>query len=174
MLDLFESGFNRLAVFLAAIVALSIGAIAVMIPLNLLLVKTGSTGIWWLFEGVEYALYFGLFLGAPWVLQQNAHVKVDLLSAALSDGAAAKLNTFVNVLGFALCILLCFYGSRGMLLEYEDGTLPDKDVQIYNWIIFAVFSFSFLMLAIEFLLRMRSHRVLRTEQADSEPSQAGL
>jgi len=115
-----------------------------------------------------------LFLGAPWVLQQNAHVKVDLLSAALSDGAAAKLNTFVNVIGFALCILLCFYGSRGTLVEFEDGTLPDKDVQIYNWIIFAVFSFSFLMLAIEFLLRMRSRRVLRTEQADSETSQAGL
>ena len=130
MLDLFESGFNRLAVFLAAIVALSIAAIAVMIPLNLVLVKTGSTGIWWLFEGVEYALYFGLFLGAPWVLQQNAHVKVDLLLAALSGGTA-KLN-ICNAGGFAL--YLTTLPARGVV-EYEDGTLPDKDVQIYNWIV---------------------------------------
>ena len=174
MLDLFETGFNRLAVLLAALVALSIAAIAVMIPVNLLLVKTGNTGIWWLFEGVEYALYFGLFLGAPWVLQQNAHVKVDLLAAALSENAASKLNTLVNLIGFALCMLLCFYGTRGMLVEYEDGTLPDKDAQIYNWIIFAVFSASFLMLAIEFLLRMRSRRVLRADEADDENNRAGL
>ena len=174
MLNLFEAGFNRLTVFLAGLVALSIGAIAVMIPLNLLLVKTGNTGIWWLFEGVEYSLYFGLFLAAPWVLQQNAHVKVDLVSAALSARGAQVLNMIVNVLGFALCVLLCFYGTRGMLVEYVDETLPDKDVQIHNWIIFAVFAFSFLMLAVEFLLRLRSNRVLNQDGADDEANRAGL
>ena len=118
MLDLFESGFNRLAVFLAAIVALSIAAIAVMIPLNLLLVKTGSTGIWWLFEGVEYAL---------WVVSRGAgyfsktHTSVDLLSAALSDGAAAAQHICQH--GVALCILLCYparvacWWNMGMALQ---------------------------------------------------------
>ena len=84
MLNLFEAGFNRLTVFLAGLVALSIGAIAVMIPLNLLLVKTGNTGIWWLFEGVEYSLYFGLFLAAPWVLPLPACSSSSAVSSAPS------------------------------------------------------------------------------------------
>ena len=55
--------------------AVSIGLIAVLIPLNLLLIKMQWGSIWWLYEAVEYALYVGVFIGAPWVLRQGAHVR---------------------------------------------------------------------------------------------------
>ena len=77
-LDRFETGFNRFTHFCAALVAISIALIAFLIPLNLFMVKAQLGGIWWLFEGVEYVLYCGVFIGAPWVLQKNAHVKVDV------------------------------------------------------------------------------------------------
>ncbi len=68
-LDRFEAGFNRAMLYLAVLVAVSIGLFAVLIPLNLFLVKFKLGSIWWLYEAVEYALYFGVFVGAPWVLQ---------------------------------------------------------------------------------------------------------
>ena len=70
-LDRFETGFNRFTHFCAALVAISIALIAFLIPLNLLMVKAQLGGIWWLFEGVEYVLYCGVFIGAPWVLQKT-------------------------------------------------------------------------------------------------------
>lgn len=162
-LDTLEAAFNRVTVFFAALVAISIGLIAVLIPLNLLLVKTGLGTIWWLFEGVEYTLYFGLFLGAPWVLQQGAHVKVDVLVTALSAKAAARLERVMDIFAVGLCLLLCFYGTRAGIIEFIDGTMPDKDLRIANWIILSAFVLAFLMLAVEFLFRMRSERVLKVD-----------
>ena len=103
-LDSIEVVFNRATVLLAALVAISIGLIALLIPLNLFLVKTHLGSIWWLFEGVEYSLYFGLFLGAPWVMQQGAHVKVDVLTTALPEQSAKRLEKFLDSAGLALCI----------------------------------------------------------------------
>ena len=163
-LDSIEAVFNRLTMYLAALVAISIGLIAVLIPLNLLLVKAQLGGIWWLFEGVEYSLYFGLFLGAPWVMQQGAHVTVDVLTSALPEVSAKRLEKFLNGAGLALCLLLCFYGVRATINEFIDGTLPDKDLRIANWIIITAFVISFFMLGIEFLFRMRPRRVLTAEK----------
>ena len=128
-LDRFEAGFNRAMVFLAALVAVSIGLFAVLIPLNLFLVKTHLGSMWWLYEAVEYALYFGVFIGTPWVLQQGAHVRVDILSSALSKAAAARLEQGLDVAGAALCGLLCFYGVRVTISEFQDGMRACADFE---------------------------------------------
>jgi len=154
-LDSFESGFNRLTLFLAALVALSIGLIAVLIPINLFLIKFQLGSMWWLYEAVEYALFVGVFIGAPWVLQQGAHVRVDILVSALPRLQAVRLERVIDVAGGVLCLVLCYYGMRATIAEFDAGTLPDKDLRIANWYMTAVFALSFLMLAIEFLFRFR-------------------
>ncbi len=169
-LDTFEAGFNRLTVFFIGIVAISIGLIAILISLNLVLVKYHLGSLWWLFAAIEYSLYFGVFIGAPWVLQQGAHVRVDIVLSALSKKTAARLDLLINIAGTALCLSLCFYGVRATIAEFIDGTMPDKDLRIASWIILTVFAFSFLMLAIEFLLRIRKDRVihLKSEEHSTE------
>ena len=154
-IDRFEAGFNRVVLYLAYLVALSIGLIAVLIPLNLFLIKTQLGSIWWLYEGVEYTLYFGVFIGAPWVLNQGAHVRVDVLTAALNTESAQRVERIMDFAGAVLCVLLCFYGSRVTLWEFQDGTLPDKDLRIPTGYMMVIFSVSFFLLAIEFLLRFR-------------------
>lgn len=163
-LDALEAGFNRLTLFLAVLVAISIGLITVLIPLNLLLIKFQWGSMWWLYEGVEYALYVGVFIGAPWVLHQGAHVRVDVVISALPPAQARQLERFLDLAGAALCLLLCYYGLRATIGEYHDGTLPDKDLRIANFYMTAVFAFSFLALAVEFLLRFR--RAARAEAAE--------
>ena len=153
--DRFEAGFNRLTLYLACLVALSIGLIAVLIPLNLFLIKTQLGSIWWLYEGVEYTLYFGVFVGAPWVLNQGAHVRVDVLTAGLSRESARKVERVMDIAGAALGALLCFYGSRVTIWEFLDGTMPDKDLRIPTGYMMIIFSASFFLLAVEFLLRFR-------------------
>jgi len=154
-IDRFEAGFNRVVLYLAYLVALSIGLIAVLIPLNLFLIKTQLGSIWWLYEGVEYTLYFGVFIGAPWVLNQGGHVRVDVLTAALNTESGQRVERIMDFAGAVLCVLLCFYGSRVTLWEFQDGTLPDKDLRIPTGYMMAIFSTSFFLLAIEFLLRFR-------------------
>ena len=172
-LDRFETGFNRFTHLCAALVAISIALMAFLIPLNLFMVKAQLGGIWWLFEGVEYVLYCGVFIGAPWVLQKNAHVKVDVLLVNLPKTAALKLERLIDLLGLVICGILCFYGTRATHMEWIDGTLPDKDLRIANWIILSVFALSFAMLSIEFLLRMRRAKSILPKE-ETAGSEAGL
>ncbi|MBT6273851.1 MAG: TRAP transporter small permease [Chromatiales bacterium] len=151
----FERRFHQLLWGLMVFVALSIAAIAILIPLNLLLVKMHWGNFWWLHEAVEYTLYVGVFLGAPWVLQQGAHVRVDVLATMLPLRYRVRLEQLVDALCAVLCIALCVYGVRMAISEFEDGTLPDKDLRIATWYMMAVFAFSFAMLALEFMLRWR-------------------
>ena len=97
-------------------------------------------------------------------MQQGAHVTVDVLTTALPKRSAKRLETFLNSAGLALCLLLCFYGVRATINEFIDGTLPDKDLRIANWIILTAFVISFFMLGVEFLFRMRPRRVLTAEK----------
>ncbi len=166
-IDRFEIGFNRLMLYLAGLVAASIGLIAVLIPVNLFLVKTHLGSIWWLYEAVEYTLYFGVFLGAPWVLHQGAHVRVDVITMALRREAAERVERAMDVAGAILCIFLCFYGSRVTIWEFQDGSLPDKDLRIPTGYIMSIFTISFLFLTIEFLLRFRRSSQRTPIEADS-------
>ena len=167
-LSVLEAGFNRLTFLLAVLVAVSIGLIAVLIPLNLLLTNLRLGGLWWLYEAIEYALYVGVFIGAPWVLHLAAHVRVDIVVSALPARLARRVDQASNVFGALLCLLLCYYGSRAMLSEFAYGTLPDKDLRIDNWYMLAVYSFSMLLLAIEFLFRIN-----RSEGIDTALNKKG-
>ena len=169
LLDAFEAGFNRLNRFIAGLVAVSICLFAILIPLNLFLLRVQWGSMWWLYEAVEYTLYFGVFLGAPWVLQQGAHVKVDVFMSSLPERGAERLDLFLNIFGVVLCGVLFSYGARSAIGEFAEGILPDKDLRIPTGYMMVVFSFSFLLLAVEFLLRMRKQRALAGREAGAVP-----
>ncbi|MEM7724579.1 MAG: TRAP transporter small permease [Pseudomonadota bacterium] len=152
-IDKLDHLFSRLNALIAALVALSIGVFALLLPTDFLLRKLRLGGFEWLNEGAEYFLYFGVFLSAAWVLQKGAHVRVDIVIAALPHRGAVALERAMDLFGAGLCLVMTYYGIRGGYFAYVLGTLPDKDLRIPNWLILAVFSVSFALLAIEFLLR---------------------
>lgn len=165
-----ETQSGKVYAFLAALVAISIGLIAVLIPLNLLLIKMQWGAISWLHEAIEYAMYSGIFLASPWVLRMGAHVRVDVVLSILPKSAAAVMEKFVDGLGVFICLVLAYYGARATISEFQAGTLPDKDLQIANWIMIAIFTVSFLLLAFEFVFRMGRS----AELVNSDDGHAGL
>ena len=154
-LDRFEAWFNAFNTFIAGVVAASIGAFAVLIPLDLLLRKMSWGNLPWLGEGIEYALYVGVFLSAAWVLHKGAHVRVDIIVAALPKRVAMRMEKALDIIGAILCAVLCYYGVTAAIVEYVDETLPDKDLRIDNWYMMVAFALAFALLTIEFLLRVR-------------------
>ena len=169
LLDAFEGWVTHLNRFFAALVAISIGIFAVLIPLNLFLIRVQWSSMWWLYETVEYTLYFGVFLGAPWVLQQGAHVRVDVFISALPERGAALLDRFLNIGGAVLCAVLCSYGTRSAIGEFAEGILPDKDLRIPTGYMMVVFAVGFLLLTIEFLLRLRRERPITVQKTGAAP-----
>lgn len=152
-IERFELAFNKLNQAIALCVAATVAAFAVFVPLDFLIRKLRLGGLEWLNEGASYFLFFGVFLSATWVLQQGAHVRVDIIISVLPAKAAKLLERVIDIFGAVLCVVMAYLGLQGARAAYALGTLPDKDLQIPNWIILTVFSVSFVFLAIEFLLR---------------------
>ncbi len=172
-LDRFEAGFDRLLVFFASLVAASIGLFAILIPLDLLIRSLGWGNMWWLYEGIEYTLYVGVFLAAPWVLRQGAHVRVDVLISNLPAPAAARLEQALNVICAIICGALCYYGARITITDFAENSIPDKLLIIPNGWMMVVFSAGCLMLVIEFLLRIRRARE-SLDQEELAKTEAGF
>ena len=154
-LDRFEALFNSFNAFIAALVAITIGLFAILIPFDLMLRKFGWGNLAWLHEGIEYTLYVGVFVSAAWVLNKGAHVRVDILVAALPKRTAMRMEKALDIAGALLCAVLCYYGVTAGISEFVDETMPDKDLRIDNWYMMAAFALAFAMLTVEFLLRFR-------------------
>ena len=148
-----EASFAKLNSLIAACVAASVGLFAFLVPIDFFLRKLRWGGLVWLNEGAEYFLYFGVFLSAAWVLQRGAHVRVDIVISHLPSKAAAWLERAIDMAGAILCMVMVYYGTKGAWSAFVLGTLPDKHLQIPNWVILCVFSVSFVLLKIEFLFR---------------------
>ncbi|GLT10706.1 TRAP transporter small permease [Sulfitobacter sp. PR48] len=155
LIDRFETVFEKFNLFVAICVAGSIGVFAILVPLDFFLRKLGLRGLEWLNEGAEYGLYAGVFLSSAWVLYKGAHVRVDIILTAIPAWLGARVERAIDLFGSLLCLCMAYFGANGTLSSYAFGSLPDKDLQIPNWIVLAVFTLSFLMLAIEFLFRFR-------------------
>lgn len=148
-----DSFFVRLNTAIAACVALSVGLFVILVTYDFMLRKLRWGGLEWLNEGAEYGLFFGVFLSATWVLQQGAHVRVDIVVSLLARRAAARLERLMDLAGAALCAIMAYFGAKGSFSTYVLGILPDKDLRIPNWVILGIFALSFVLLTIEFLLR---------------------
>ena len=172
-IDRFETRFNQFSVLIAGFVAISIGSFAILIPLDLLIRSLGWGNMPWLHEGIEYLLYTGVFLGAPWVLQQGAHVRVDVVAAYLPNSIAVPLEKLLDIIGMVICLVLVFYGVQATIEAFIDRSMPDKLLKIANWWMLLVFTISFVLVAIEFMLRLRRADE-DLETAEDKPTEAGF
>lgn len=165
--------FGRLNESIGFVVAISIALFAISIPADLAMRRLGLGNMPWLYEVIEYALYAGVFLAAPWVLREGSHVRVDLLLTALPRAAALQLERFLDVVGAVVCGILCYYGWQAGLEAFVGDSRQFKTLIVYDWWLMAIFTVALFLLAVEFLLRLRRTKEAFTD-IDDPTAKAGF
>ena len=140
---------------LAYLVALLFGVGTALIALDVALRNLVGTGFPWLIDAIEYGLFAGTFLAAPWVLREGAHVRIDIVVTTLPPRGAALLDRIADLIGLAVCLILLWYGIKVTLTAYSLGSMVLKSVIFPEWWALAIVPLSSLLLAIEFVLRLR-------------------
>jgi TRAP-type transport system small permease protein len=154
----FNDFFGRILAFFALLVALAFGIGTALIALDVALRNLAGTGFPWLIDAIEYGLFVGTFLAAPWVLREGAHVRVDIVVSTLPPRGAALLETLADLIGLAICLILLWYGVKVTLTAQALGSMVLKSIIFPEWWALAVIPVSSLLLAIEFVLRLcRAH-----------------
>jgi TRAP-type C4-dicarboxylate transport system permease small subunit len=107
----------------------------------------------WVNEFSEYALLWLAFLAGPWVLREEAHVKVEMLTDALSSEWRHKFHVTTSLVGAAICALFCWVSTAYVLEVFGTGEFLFKSVQLPKWAVMAVMPPGLALLALQFLRR---------------------
>jgi TRAP-type mannitol/chloroaromatic compound transport system permease small subunit len=116
-------------------------------------------------QELEWHLYATIFLlGITYTLNQNAHVRVDVIYEHLSP----KKQAFIDISGtlfllLPFCFLIAYYGIGFAQESYSLGEASgDPGGLPYRWIIKSMISLSFIFMivaSIGFMLRALNHAI---------------
>lgn len=134
-------------------VGLAYGGIAVLMTVDIAMRSLGLGSLGWLVELTEYILYGGTFIAAAWTLREGAHVRIDLLPAALRPAAARTLDAACDAFGALVCAVIGWYGAVAVAQAWQAGSVQYKNWSVPEWLLLAPIPFAALLLTVEFTLR---------------------
>lgn len=105
----------------------------------------------WVIEVSEYSLLFITFLGAPYLLEKNMHVVLDLVYDSLRQ-PFRRIATVLNaVIGLAICVILAVVGVGVVIDQFEVGVRQVTVLRPQSWWITAALPFGMFLMAFQFL-----------------------
>lgn len=150
-LDPVRTVFSRINLICAVIGASLLFGIAAVVCFEVLGRALGAPSRLWVIEASEYALLFITFLGAPYLLELNRHVVMDLFVNGL-DGTKKKISKFINALiGLLVCVVLTYIGVDVVLDQLQLGTREVTVMRPQSWWITAAMPLGTGLMAVQFL-----------------------
>jgi TRAP-type C4-dicarboxylate transport system permease small subunit len=151
---MFAQIFDRILWMLAALSAGILGMIAVAISINVALRNFDLPVIYGALDAIQYALMIATFMGAPWVLAQGGHVKVDLINSALAPRAEYALSRVANLIGAVTAATLGWYGIQAALASAARGSMVRTSFVIPEWWVLAFVPASLMLCVIVFMRKV--------------------
>ena len=138
-------------------------AITFLIGLDVLLRNLGADGIAASNELSEDGLYLITMLAAPGLLRRGQHIRVDIVLRMIPAKLGWAMEWFGDLTGFVCSLLFIWYGTRATVASYFAGSLSIKTLIFPEWWILLPMPICFLLVAAEFVFRMRA--LARAERA---------
>lgn len=137
-----------------AIGALLFGLMALVICIDVVFRNLGIFSISWALEGSEYMLMAAAFLGAPWLVYTNDHIRVDIVVRMLPNALARLCDVLVNIICLAISGVIAYEAIVNLLDSAEQGGVVLKVMVFPVWWLSIPIVISFVLLTIEFVRRM--------------------
>lgn len=146
--------FDHLLFSLACVAAVILAAIALAIPVSVVMRNVSGGAIRGLFEVIEFGLLSATFLGAPWVLSRNGHVSVDLVVSNLPRRGRRIADALANLIGMAVSAVFFWYAVQAMLASLSRGSMVRASFTYPEWWTLAIIPVAMALIVIEFLRRL--------------------
>ena len=141
--------------FLGLLAGLVFGLQALAIGIDVIARNLGWFNLPWVLEVSEYVLYGATFLAAPWVLSENAHVRVDVLVSQLPIALNRYLDVLINGIGVLVSAILVYFGALASWDAYRLGSLIFKELILPEWWLLLIMPIAGLLLTVEFICRLK-------------------
>lgn len=162
-----DRGYSAIVKGMMGLAAVYVGLMMVVIIYYTTFRSLGWSYNPYSFVFIEYGFLYVLMLGCPWMVRQRAHVYIELLTAAMPEGARRILSRLICLTCAAVCAVLAVYTG---LLAWEDYSWNRFDelraqLDIPRWVPIIAMPFGFTFSAVEFLRFVLGGTVFHTGQA---------
>ena len=107
----------------------------------------------WVVEFSEYALLQLAFLGAAWVLREEAHVSVEMVTELLPRRGREIMFLITSIIGALTCALFFWVSLNYLIGIYDSGETLFKSMEVKKWAVMAVMAPGLLLLTLQFVRR---------------------
>ena len=108
----------------------------------------------WAFDLSEYALVWITFLGAPWVLLQDRHVRIEILVDALPGAAQRGLGITVSIIAIFACLVLTWKTGVAAVQYIESDIMMARIWRIPRIWPYSIIPIGSLLMAFAFVVRL--------------------
>ena len=158
MIDRLSSAYGRflsgLALIGCALLLAMMLIIVADVALRNLALPGLPQGLAWSNEISELMLYLITMSVAPWLLRQGQHIRVDVLLQALAPRLAWTFEWIGDLIGFACCVVIAWYGAQAAWSSFVSGAVNIKTLVTPEWWALAPLPLVFVLLSIEMIFRM--------------------
>lgn len=147
---MFSKALAFLVNFLAVIAGATLVWLMVSVITSVLMRNAGLQPFAWLFTSAEYGLLYMTMFGAPWLVREKGHVHIELVTAALPDGARRVVSRIVAIACVLVCVILAWKGVELFLRNIERGDYDTRAYYFPRWMLTIAFPISFGLMAVEF------------------------
>ena len=155
MLNTVIDVFERVTLWMAIVAAGLILAMSGWITYDVLTRYFLNFASPWAFDLSEYALVWITFLGAPWVLLQDRHVRIELLVDVLPRAAQRAMGIAVSIIAILACLILTWKTGVAALQYIEGDIMMARIWRIPRIWPYSIIPIGSLFMAFAFVVRLR-------------------
>lgn len=154
MLQIYDKAtrlFSRINLICAIAGAAILTSVTAFVFFEVVSRATLGTSRLWVIEVSEYSLLFITFLGAPYLLEKNMHVTLDILHDHLGRRSKLLATLFNAAIGTTACLIMTVVGARVVLDQIETGVRVTSVMAPQSFWITAALPLGMGLMAFQFL-----------------------
>ena len=161
--------YDRLIVMLALVASIMIGAVFVLIVVDVSMRTAGLRPPVFSSALSEYSLIYVTMLAAPWLVRERGHVRIDTFLSFLPPAGKLLVERILIVVCIGLCLVTAYLAADFAIEFWRKGDIDIRSIEIPRALLFVPLVLGFFLCAVEFLRLLLIGEVL-TAPGDSGPA----
>ena len=124
----------------------------------------------WINQFNDYSLVWVCFLTTAWLLANDKHVRVDIVFSRLSQRGKRVILFIQNIVGAALCALMCYQGILSTWEHIRDKVMDVQSIDVPKGWVLWVIPLGFFLLTLVFLRKaIENAQTLKSGEVPASP-----
>ena len=142
--------YDRMIVMLALVASIIVGAVFVLIVVDVSMRTAGMRPPVFSSAVSEYSLLYVTMMAAPWLVRERGHVRIDSFLTFLPGHARLFLERALIVVCIALCLTATWLSAEFAIDFWRKGEIDIRSVEIPRALLFVPMVLGFFLCAVEF------------------------